>query len=399
MRWALLILALLSMLPLSFAALLEEDTLYLILGFVIFVVVVMLAIVYMMSKSLNLPQLEAWAKTEVRELFVAAALVVIVGMVLASSNLVAVLSGAEHPEDEARDFLNGMKDQTETGYIRLMRLMHYLTVRTGFSSLVPLPTPYVYSTYMVGPSGGFSVLMGPITMASQGLINAWMTYTGILMFYEFVLKAASIILPIGFMFRFIPFTRKIGNTVLALAIGGKILLPLGILLVGYFHGLITVPDLTIPESAIDDLDISGLISPFLSICSITAIRVLLNMNETIFGLVTCLPVAWIPGAFPVCFNLMTQIVYPIMMLIFKIGYAAYFTSIGIINSLSGTAMGLTGGEGADIVYDFLIQVNNYALVAYIDAIFIALISYGGTKAISGALGGEYMMPAVSRLVR
>lgn len=393
MRWALQVFGALLPVSISFATpLLDPATLNLFLGATIFMVVAALMVAEMLGRSLNLPAVAAWTKVELREVIASALLLVIVYAAMGSITFLPTLAGQNDPEGMARVFLTGQLTATQTGYTNLMRLMHYLTLRSGFGANYTLPTYWFYLTYGNSPYGGFSVLMGPLQMAAQGLVNAWFGYLGLSMLFEFGIRSAVILLPIGFIFRFIPFTRPLGTTLIALAIGAKVLLPLAILIAGQFHSLIDVPKMTIPERSISELDVSSDLDAAHSICSLDAVRILFGMSETLLGSLTC---AAAGPFYAVCYNIVVYIVYPILDMVVRLIYMIIFA----VNGGFGPYRGIGGGDAAQIVFDFLNQVNNFALVGYVDIVLVALVAYVGIKSVSAALGGDLLMGAVSRLIR
>jgi len=411
MRPALLLLTLLLVSPALSAALLDPDAMGIVLGTVIVVVTAMLALTLMFSRSFNSPQLEAWTKNELRELVVAAILLVAVNIIFfGTGNLVGILTGEADHQDVARNFIADTQGTIEEAYRDSMRLFHYLTMRAGFWVYSSTAEFWVmYATFTGGQYSGASVFFGPLQMATQGLTTAWFEYAALGILLDFITTASAVLLPVAFIFRFVPFTRRMGNMLIALAIGGAVIFPFSIVLVSQLHDLLGsgMPDPDVNENAFNSLDISDVVAPVEAVCSIQAIRLLLNLNEVLFSAIACLPVAWFPPAYVACAGSpvgnqsgIMPIVYNILQIIFRTGYAMFFAAEGLLGFIrSNEALGLSGADLTDIVYGFLLEVNNFVVLAYMDALVIVIVTYAGIKSVSAALGGEYMMPAISRLVR
>lgn len=399
MRLGLILAFLVLIIPASFATLFDQNTLDIILAFTILTMILILAAIFMLAESISSPSLIAWAKTEVREIIVAALLFVIVsGIFFGADELLRVFTGKTDILDYSINLLNTLKINTELSFLELMKLIHYLTLNSGFGINTSASMIYVSVNFSVSPYSGFSALLGPVMGAGQALVNTWMGYTGAMVLISYLIEATYLFLPVAFIFRFIPFTRQLGNTLIALVLGCRLFLPFALVLIAAFHSVITMPE---PWKIISDGFWSKLslyyILPFMLFCTDVTMRILLNTNETVFSLIICLPTAWIPGWFNPCLELF-KLIYAIIEFIFKTVYFLYFIALGV-SSYFETALNLTPRELAETTTSFLIAVNQFVLVSIIDLLVIITITYTGIRSISAALGGDYLMSAVNRLVR
>jgi hypothetical protein len=399
MRLGIILAFLVLFIPFSFATLFDPSTLNVILALTILIMICVLAGIFMLAESISNPQLIAWAKTELRELIVAGLLFVIVSSIFfGADGLLKVFTGKTDILTYSITVLNTLKINTELSYLELMKLMHYITMNSALGLNTSASLIYVSVNFSVSPYSGFSALLGPIMNASQALINTWLGYTGAMILVSYFVEASYIFFPIAFIFRFIPFTRPLGNTLIALVLGCRLLLPFSLVLISAIHDIITMPE---PWTVISSGFWSKLsmyyIMPFMLFCSDITMRILLNTNETVFSLITCLPTAWIPGWFYPCTQLMI-LIYAIIDFIFKTVYFLYFIALGI-SSYFQTALNLTPGELSGTVTDFLISVNQFVLVSIIDMLIMVIITYTGIRSISAALGGDYLMSAVNKMVR
>ena len=56
------------------------------------------------------------------------------------------------------------------------------------------------------------------------------------------------------------------------------------------------------------------------------------------------------------------------------------------------------GEIYDTLAPFLQEIGNLVVISYVDTILVALITIITVKGVSTALGGEYFMAGIQRLV-
>jgi hypothetical protein len=137
------------------------------------------------------------------------------------------------------------------------------------------------------------------------------------------------------------------------------------------------------------------------LCEAVPVRSLLFVTEQIFSAIVCLPLLltpWTIGLYqaPCREPLMHQVVYPLIQLIFQI----VNTVILLLWEITYSAgMDDIYAEAAfDAIFGFLAQVNNLALLGYIDFILIGTMTLVMARGLSTALGGEWYMAGVSRLI-
>ena len=95
--------------------------------------------------------------------------------------------------------------------------------------------------------------------------------------------------------------------------------------------------------------------------------------------------------FLACMKLLVTIIYPIV----SFGISAAW-SASIAPALFGSAPNLSSIY--KMMSPFLLDINHLVVVTFIEIILISLLTIIGTKSISAALGGEYMLPGVQKLV-
>jgi hypothetical protein len=201
----------------------------------------------------------------------------------------------------------------------------------------------------------------------------------------------------------IPFTRKIGNTLIAVSIGAMVLLPFSIYIVDWMHGVINYPTPKLSNSQREDLDFVSskgggwalmLAEPF---CKIKFVRFMLSLTEYGFPLLICIPLLAIPiagpGLFAACYTLISQLIYPLFVVLFQI--IDTLALIAFIFSGEGSGYAVTA---YDALYPFLRDVNNLILMGYLDIVLIGLFTISGIRSISSALGGEWYLAGIQRLI-
>lgn len=397
-------LILLVLLSSSFA--LSLDDFKLVLPFTIVIMVIMLAATYMLSQALQNSQLSAWVKTEIREMIVAAILVVIVIGIMASNpavngiiNTLTGTSGQDY-KVQANGVLDGMIAKANSAYLDDMKAFHLIGLMSGFSTSLAIAIIYFGGYFGSSPYMGFSAFFVFLSQAASGLSGMIFLYTALKVLMDFFLKTSGSLVYIAFAFRFIPFTRQLGNTLIGFFVGVYVILPLSILLVGGMHSALGsgMPSPHITKWNDMEIDIPYGASFICSKDAGTAIRFILGFfGEIGFALPPCIAVAILSfgyGFWP-CMWLMTSIVYPLVVLGVTI---AWDTIMAAYSWHSDQALIDNATAIFHVLQPYMQAVNNLVVLSYVDAIVIMAITYIGAKAISTALGGEYLVPGVQRLV-
>lgn len=396
-RVCLLILLLSPAIFSSAIAPLDKDTIMLLVPLTVMVMIAFLGITRMLSGTISDPKLEAWVKTEIRELV--AALIIIAaltGTTLAANGLGKVLTNEDNVIASAIDIIDTkwiekFDDSFKTAIVAAGKIKSAAT----YSPSMSVPLWYVSISYTTNPLAGAMLLLTPLTMAVQALSNAIFLSEGmrLLLSYSSVITP-QILLPGAFIVRLIPFTRKLGNTLIALAIALHIFLPFSIILVDKLNDTIDRPD---PDMDTDLLnggaDWMTIASP---LCKLQPARVLLGLGDLPFALIVCSPLLFVPGgqaAYPPCVLTVQNVVYPIIQMVFQISFS-------VTNGLWEPLVSVLGYEGMafDQVMPFLREVNSLVFLTYLNLILIATITVSGARSLSSALGGEVYMFGVQRLV-
>jgi hypothetical protein len=362
------------------------------------VVAVLLAASSMMATAMSNPRLEAWAKTEVRE-FIAALLLIgiIVGGLLGTNGVSVALTGETDYVGVSQTIMDEWLGNFDSAFEYVFLAASRIRTAATYSPYMNIPLWYVSISYSTNPIGGVGILLGTLNMAAGALTNAIFIGEGMRLLIGFVRATfPTVILPLAFCIRLIPFTRKAGNTLISIALAGLIFLPFGVILADTLNGLITYPNPTLdPENL--DANPWAMVA-FEGFCEVLPVRLLLQLTDVLFALVVCLPLLltpWTAGFYPACYNLVKEVIYPIINVIFQVGGTALLI---IWESVFAATSDNYVDQIWSELYPFFTGVNNLVLVSYMDYILIAIVTLTGARSISAALGGEWYMAGVQRLI-
>jgi hypothetical protein len=368
---------------------------------VIMIVIIFLALTGMLANTISDPKLEAWYKTELREFVAGVALIVIITAAFISSNGVAIaLTGEGNYIDASTGIIDDILSDSDTGFKDLIAASGRVRASATYAPYINVPLWYVSISYSTSPLAGIGMILGSLNLGAQALSNVIFLFEALRLLVIFMsVVGPKILLPLSFIARIIPFTRKIGNTLISVSIGGAVLLPFSIILVDKLNDTI---DYDTPQIA--DL---GKLNAFLPsdivepLCETIPLRVILGLTDPLFSLVICIVLIVIPivgpALFSACYNIVFYVVYPLLNVIFQGAMTALLISWeGIMEAAGGPEEYAENVFGQ--IHPFLVEINNFVLVGYIDFILIAIITVAGIRSLSVALGGEWYMAGVQRLI-
>jgi hypothetical protein len=248
-----------------------------------------------------------------------------------------------------------------------------------------------------------------LASATQGVSNVIFLYEGLILLIKFFASTVPVILlPIAFILRLLPPTRKTGNTIIALSLAAIVVLPLSVIIVGEMNKAIERPKVTVEN--MDKLNSKAWAMLTAGIfCQFKPMRAMWGMNEYAFAALVCLPLLAIfplgPSLFAACFSTISQLVYPLVTEIIKLVQLVLLLQW---LSWAEVAVGQYGGfdpagkgwpaQSFPVLMDFLANVNNAVLVGYINTLVITIITISGARSISTALGGDWYLAGVERLI-
>jgi hypothetical protein len=378
------------------------------------IVVMLLGAMGMVASAISNPQLEAWVKTEIRELVAGLILVVIVvGFFAVTGNDIAATLTGKPAALTTNGYVNSalvVLDNWTVGYdaafVTAIKAAAKIRVGATYAPYISIPLWYVGLNYATSPLAGVAILLLPLNMAAGGLTNAMFIARGIRMLIVFVaVTGPPILLPLSLCLRLIPFSRKLGNTMIAVSLAGLVLLPVSVLIADSLNGTLvdaqghsTVPKPYMDLSVIDE-NRPWSMTVFQPVCSAVPLRAILGMTEWPFALIVCLPLLLgvvTAAAYPACVSLVANVIYPIIMVVFQLINAILLIAWEV--NFSGTKTEAYASAVFDQVFNFLKDVNNLVFLGYIDFIIIAIITVVGARSLSTALGGEWYLAGIQRLI-
>ncbi|MDD5337092.1 MAG: hypothetical protein PHS02_01265 [Candidatus ainarchaeum sp.] len=395
---------LLLLLPLSFAA--GE---YAIVPVAAMFTVFIIALSHMLSQPLHNPQLEAWAKNEWKELIIAALTVglvysavsiygnTILGLTTGYPDSTSLMSGVETS-------FTGFQSSLMNDYADTIRVAQRLGMLTSYS--YSMSGGFImYFAQVNGPYVGISGLMQSLSVLASNISTGILVYEAMILFMHFLFNVSiQAILPIGFALRFIPFTRKIGGTLLGLAIAGIFAYPFAMALTAGIHDNVNVQHSLITADDLEKLSLH-LPSFLTSLCTNDFIRIFTSLSEWGWWAIICsvfclshLAAYWACFA-PIVGTCWVGISYNFyqatqMALMLASSSAMVAASQGMQN-----AIGANAGVIHDIVMNHLIiPVSSASALPTMEAVFVGGITILVARSLSGALGGELAIAGLERLI-
>ena len=368
---------------------------------VIIIVIIFLALTSMLANTISDPKLEAWYKTELREFVAGVILIVIItGAFVGTTGVTTALTGSGSFVDDSKGILDDWIRVYDFAFADIIAAAGHIRAAATYAPYINVPLWYVSISYSTNPLSGIAMMLGSLNLGAQALTNALFLAEALRLLVVFMqVVGPPILLPLSFILRLIPFSRKVGNTMISISLAGMVFLPFSIILV---EGLNSTIDR--PEPRINNLDALDMFMPVdivEPLCEIIPLRVILGLTDPLFSLVVCLPLIVIPivgpGLFSACYNIVFYVVYPLINVIFQ----AVMTGLLLAWEAILQGVGGVAGYGETVfneVHPFLTEINNYVLVSYIDFILIATITVAGARALSAALGGEWYMAGIQRLI-
>lgn len=392
------------------------------------VVVIFLAIMNMLASAISSPQIGAWVKAELRELIAGVLLaVIIITFFISSRGIASAITGTGDYINQSAIIIDKILSDSEVGYDRafqdVIRAGSKVRVTATYAPYLALPLGPVNLIYSEAPLAGVSPLLSSLAAATQGLANNILLFEAIRLLIKLAETAIpTVLLPVGLCLRLIPFSRSIGNSIIAICIGAMVFLPFSVILIDAMHGAIDYPEAHMDTWDMLRLDFmldyggQGALMAGEILCGSKILRLFLGLNEFGFGLLVCIWLLFIPGfgygAFINCFGILTPVGLeggwatssaPYGIYGNVIDWSSYIYMFIVAGSLAAIQVQSLFGVGYasrafDLLYEFLRQINNLTVLGFLDIAVIAIVTLTGTRSVSAALGGEWYLAGIQRLI-
>ncbi|OIO21027.1 hypothetical protein AUJ17_04025 [Candidatus Micrarchaeota archaeon CG1_02_47_40] len=351
-----------------------------------------------------------WSKIELKELFASVFIIISVLTVMSASDVfISATTGVPGTsiQSTAEAHLDFFIISSVSAYNYLAEFSFYISKLASFSYSVskPLIIFYTNTYYMKAPAAGLSVLSPPIYSALDNLSKityAFQIQKLLLAFFSNTIP--TLLLPIAFVLRAFPLTRKIGGTLIAVCLGAYLWFPAGIIFAKQTYSeyyplgseqldmrnMWSYPHY---QNILEDANPGNPPSAG-AICSKTT-ALFISLGEGFWSLVTCAPLLLIPGAqgaFEICRTIITYA---------YLGFTQAFP--GNYGAALHNYASLSREQFLSDYYNPLIQEILPPLAAlYVNSLLSLLITIIVTiimtRATSSAIGGDAMIYGISKLV-
>ncbi|MFH2106243.1 MAG: hypothetical protein ABII22_03205 [Candidatus Micrarchaeota archaeon] len=360
---------------------------------------IMLGLAYMLSGMLENPQLAGWVKIEVKEV-IASGIIVLLAFILitGSKPFVGVFTGHGDYVVAINERVDKYMSNMQGSFDDLIKANHYLTLMAGYYYSTGPNFFYFSYSYTASPLNGVGPVLYSLSQASGGLSNGMLALKVIGTLVVFFSSIATTLMFGVFALCIFPFTRRIGVTLIALLIGASVIFPIATLIVFDLQDNAFTPNADSPANILaprisnwDGIEFS---LPWgLSIlCSkeFEVMKGLVSLTEVVWGIVTCIP--FIPYGFYACYQAVTAAWFPAAQMVVSNTLSVALLSFG------DTLTDFNASDILGVLRPFLEGINNLMVLIYVDMILIAIITIVATKSVSQALGGEFYLSTLERLV-
>ncbi|MFA5076832.1 MAG: hypothetical protein WC488_00170, partial [Candidatus Micrarchaeia archaeon] len=250
-------------------------------------------------------------------------------------------------------------------------------------------------------------LMQSLSVLASNISTGILVYEAMILFMRFLFSISiTAILPIGFALRFIPFTRKIGGTLLGLAIAGIFAYPFAMALAAEIHDNVDVQHSMITAEDLGKVSLH-LPSFLVGLCTNDFIRVFTSLSEWGWWAIICIPLClacclltglWhclAPIAGWCWWGISYQFYNFTQMALMLVSSAAMVSASQRMQS----AIGADAGAIHDIVMNHLIiPVSSASALPIMEAVFVGGFTILVARSLSSALGGELAIAGLERLI-
>ncbi len=363
------------------------------LPIIVLISVFVIAFGFMLAGILNNPQFDAKVKEEMRVTITGILLLIfVVGIFTSINAFIKTYTGYEDVGTLSGFVLEKFENKTKFLFVEYSTVLTRIGQYAGLSYHVSIPIAVYQVNIGEAPFTG----LGSVSSSLHGIGNVLSIFYFALVSLKIVIPFAAWIskdylLPIAFAFRLMPGTRKIGATLIALALSAAIALPAAVVVVGdLLDSAVSMPHYAAIEmksmhSRMPDPMRMSVIPPI--VCS-PAFQAIAQPTDQVYDWAICTPLSWVGVPYPIC-ELVVDFAYNIVFTIAAI--LQFYQIIGLTFWVDTLA------EVFDPLMDFFIPaVVELSTTLTIFLVSITLIVVSAYRSISVALGGEFFMYGFSR---
>jgi len=357
---------------------------------------------YMLSRGFHLPKLEAWAKTEYREVLFSGIIIVglVFGLALIDSlnaqfapapidPLPAACSGFQNAGSlfqSACVYLDSSTDGMLDLYYTLLIADRFISKLASFYYNVAVPLWLATATVSQSPRGGVSIMSMMMAVGLDTIsTSVFLQLAQKVMLQFFYDTSFRWLLPLGIVLRTFGLSRKLGGTLIAIAIGTYVVFPLAVVFASQVYSSIAInPIITLPAEP-PDLQDTLICNPFVN-------------NFMRLGSVAW----WFIWFSPPC-SAATYGWWACMLAHFPQAQALYNAANSIFLLANAPVLLEYASISLDKLYDPIEQqalpaIATNAMLTAVLAVFSTILTISSVRSLSIALGGDSQFYGIYKMI-
>jgi len=364
------------------------------LPIVIAISIFVIAFGFMLSGILNNPQFDAKVKEEMRATITGILLLIaIVGILTSINAFIKTYTGYENAGALSASVLGKFENKTKLLFIEYSAVLTRIGEYAGLGYNIAVSVAVWQLNFGEAPFTG----LGSVSSSLHGIGNVLSTFYFAIVSLKVLIPFAAWIssewlLPVAFAFRLMPGTRKIGATLIALAISASLVLPAAVIVIGDLldtavqmphYNTMSAQNGNFMKGKIPDPFRISFIPPI--VCS-PAFQLFVQPTDEVYDIAICAPLSWL-------------IPYNVCETWVDWGYSVAFVGMAVLQFIS--VLNFMPMDTLAEVFDplmnyFIPAVAEVVVTLSIFFVSITLIVVSAYRSISVALGGEFFMYGLSR---
>ncbi len=351
-----------------------------------------IALGFMLAGILNNPQFSAKVKEEMRATITGILLlIVVVGIVTSINAFIETYTGYKDAGALSASVLEKFEEKVKFLFVEYSAVLTRIGQYAGLSYNVAFPIAVYQLNFGEAPFSG----LGSVSSSIHGIGNVLSTFYFALISLKVLLPftawiAKDYLLPVAFAFRLMPGTRKIGATLIALALSAAIVLPAAVVVVGDFlDAAVSMPHYTLVEEKPmhlrihDPMRMGGI---QLIVCS-PAFQAIVQPKDQVYDWIICIPLSLVGVPYNAC-EVWVDIAYSYVFVA-----AAVLQFSAILNFIFMDTLAEVFNPLMDVFIQAVVELSTTLSIFFISITLIVVSAY---RSISIALGGEFFMYGFSR---
>ncbi|MEM4335923.1 MAG: hypothetical protein QXY61_02875 [Candidatus Anstonellales archaeon] len=357
--------------------------------------ILVIALGFMLAGILNNPQFDAKVKEEVRATITGILLLIIIfGMLNSIDSLIKTYTGYENVGDFSGSLLEKFENKTKFLFVQYSAVLTRVGQYAGLSYNIAIPISIFQLNMGQAPFRG----LGPVSSSLHGIGNVLSTFYFAIVSLKILIPFAAWIakdwlMPIAFAFRLMPGTRKIGATLIALALSAAIVLPAAVVVVGDFLDVaVSMPHYNEIVNNIEEMSMDRSIpdpmriSKFAPVVCSPLFQSFVQPTDFVYDVAICIPLFWL-----LPYNVCEHIVDFLYSAAFVLMAVLQFTAVIKFQFMSTVPEVFV--PVMDVFIPAVIELSTTLTIFFVSVTLIVVSAY---RSISIALGGEFFMYGFSR---